>query len=667
MERRELLTGMAGGVAALSLSSRPRADEKARATRPNILWLTIEDTSAHEFGCYGHPAAKTPTLDALAARGVLFTRAWAAGPQCSPSRASIITGSFATTYGMDWHRRGVEVPNDIFFPRLLREAGYYCTNNVKTDYNAKVNPRLIWDENSPQASYNSPRRKPGQPFFAVFNCNATHMSRVRSFNLEGRRDFAAEGPDPAKLPLPPHVPDLPQVRSDYAYHLEGVQDIDGWVDVFLEDLKTKGLDEDTLVFFYSDHGGCLPRGKGFVYETGLRVALIVYVPPKWRHLCRFAPGTKSDRLVELLDLGPTVLSLAGLKPPERMQGRAFLGQHEVAPRALQFGFAANQAAHFVPSRTVSDGRFKLVRSYTPHKPLCLRNSFQWGMPSNLAWDEYVLSGRCQRPEWLQPYRPQPAERLFDLHNDPFEVRDLASDARHRETLARLRQALDEHLRETGDLGFFPPSARQGDKGIYVWTRQTRYALEELLRAASIAAQGAPETADKLSGYLRSDRPEIRFWGASGFATLGSRARGLTPPAELVQAVSDGDAYVAAEAAHALCYLGRADVGAPALVKAFEAGSPAAYSALETLALTSAGRDALRPHVAELKRLAGPNKGPGNEDGEGSDGAESGDKDWQARAVLVNLREMPVDGLYGAGQQHQGRKVNTQRRALLPRP
>ncbi len=338
MNRRDVLKGMAGGAASLALASRLGAQEKTSGARPNVLWLVIEDTSAYEFGCYGNPAAKTPVIDALAGRGVQFTRAWAAGPQCSPSRASIITGSFGTAYGMDWHRRRVETPDDIFFPRLLREAGYYCTNNSKTDYNAAVDPKRFWDENGPQASYNSPRRKPGQPFFAVFNCSATHMSRIRSFDLEGRRDFAAEGLDPAKLPLPPHVPDLPEIRSDYASHLEGVQDIDGWVDIFLRDLKAKGLDEDTIVFFYSDHGGRLPRGKGFVYQTGLRAPLIAYVPPKFRHLCRFAPGAKSDRLVELMDLGPTVLSLAGLKPPERMHGRAFLGRHEAPARALQFGF-----------------------------------------------------------------------------------------------------------------------------------------------------------------------------------------------------------------------------------------------------------------------------------------------------------------------------------------
>ncbi|RYG56552.1 sulfatase, partial [bacterium] len=278
MKRRELLKGLAAGAATLALDSKLWAQAPAGTTaaRPNILWLTIEDTSAYEFGCYGNSAVKTPIIDGLAAKGVRYTHAWAAGPQCSPSRASIITGSFGTTYGMDWHRHQVEVPGGIFYPPVLREAGYFCTNNAKTDYNATVTPRELWDENGAQATYNSAKRGANQPFFAVFNCGATHMSRLRSFTLEGRRDFVAEGLDPQKLALPPHVPDLPEVRSYYAFHLEGVQDIDGWVGSFLEDLEARGLAEDTIVFFCSDHGGCLPRGKGFLYRTGLQVPLIAY-------------------------------------------------------------------------------------------------------------------------------------------------------------------------------------------------------------------------------------------------------------------------------------------------------------------------------------------------------------------------------------------------------
>lgn len=473
------------------------------------------------------------------------------------------------------------------------------------------------------------------------------------------------------------MPDLPEVRSDYAFHLEGVQDIDGWVDLFLTDLKAKKLDEDTIVFFYSDHGGCSPLGKGFVYETGPRVPLLAYCPPKFQHLCRFAPGTRSDRLVGLVDMGPTVLSLAGLTPPARMQGRAIMGAGETPPRPFLFGFSANQASHFQPARAVTDGRFKLFRAYTPHKPLSLRNNYQWGIPANLAWDEYVLSGKAARAEWDQPFRPHKAERLFDLKTDPWELRDLSGDPTHRETLTKLSHALDDHMRQTADVGLFPSTQRARKGGLYQWTRATKYPLAELHEAALTATQGDAKNLAKLTGYLQSDKPEIRFWGASGFATLGgvpATKQKWTPPNELLNAVKDGDAAVSAEAAHALCYTNRADVGLPALLDGFGSGSAHAQSALETLALSAVGRDLLRPHLSRLQRMAGETPTDAAATGRGvaaaaspNDDADGGAKDWQARSILVNLRALPVSRLYTAPQKEKTSTVNTERRPRRPTP
>ena len=250
--------------------------------RPNFLWITIEDTSPNEFSCYGNTDIQTPEVDKLARRGVLFTRASATAPHCSPARSTLITGCYATTYGMDVHREQYETPDGIFYPAFLREAGYFCTNQDKTDYNTTRDHAVMWDECGSEATYNSPRRKPGQPFFSVFNTAATHMGRIRSITLEGRRDFKALGIDLATMKLPPHVPDLLAVRSDQAYQLEASRESSRWLGAFLDDLEARGLAEDTIVFFFSDHGGCLPRGKGYPFESGLRVPLVVYVPPKWQ-------------------------------------------------------------------------------------------------------------------------------------------------------------------------------------------------------------------------------------------------------------------------------------------------------------------------------------------------------------------------------------------------
>ena len=394
--------------------------------RPNILWLSIEDTSPYDFGCYGNTQVSTPTIDSLARIGIQYMQAHSVGPQSSPSRSGIITGCYASTYGMEWHRCQIPTPTDIFLPNYMKAAGYYCTNKSKTDYNTRCNNKAMWDSCGPDATYNNPARKEGQPFFAVFNSMATHMGRIRSFHTDGRRDFASEGLDPNKLELPPHVPDIPEIRSDFAFHMEGSQDIDSWVKMFLDDLKEQNLAENTIVFFFSDHGGCLPRGKGFLYETGTHVPLVVYLPPKWRHLANGAAG-RTDRLVGLPDLAPTVLSLAGIRPPAHMQGKAFLGKHEAEPKKYEFGVKANQASHYNPERSVTDGRYKLIVRYIPYKHDALMNAYQWGMPGNIWWDNAYLTGKCKTPACSMPFEVHRGELFFDLGKDPYEIDNRIDD------------------------------------------------------------------------------------------------------------------------------------------------------------------------------------------------------------------------------------------------
>ena len=335
-------------------------------SRPNILWLTLEDTSEYQFGCYGNTDINTPTIDMLATKGIRFINASSTAPHCSPARSTLITGCYATTFGMDVHREDYETPSDIFYTRYLREAGYYCTNNSKTDYNTTIDDKSLWDECGREATYNSTSRKPGQPFFSVFNTEATHMGRIRSITLEGRRDFKALGIDPETIKIPGHVPDLPAMRSDEAYQLEASREDDRWVKAFLDDLGERGQADNTIVFFFSDHGGCLPRGKGFPYESGLHIPLVIYVPPRWQDENEIESGTVLTDLVGFVDFAPTILSMAGVEPPEFMQGNAFLGPYAGAPRKYQFGFRTNQENyHFDPCRTVSDGRYKYIRNYTP--------------------------------------------------------------------------------------------------------------------------------------------------------------------------------------------------------------------------------------------------------------------------------------------------------------
>jgi len=287
--------------------------------RPNILWLTAEDLSPH-LGCYGDPYARTPVLDGLAARGVRYTQAFATAPVCSPARSCLITGMYATTLGTQRLRSQFPVLPEIRgFSAELREAGYHCSNNVKTDYNLGGEAAFIadaWDESSPGAHWRN--RRSGQPFFAVFNFMTTHQSRTSVWSHEefereiGSKLSAEERHDPAAANLPPYYPETAEARRAWVRYHDCITKMDQEAGELLAQLEADGLAEDTIVFFYGDHGMGMPRGKRVLYDSGLRVPLIVHFPEKWRFLAPAPAGGTSDRLVSFVDFAPTVLSLCGI-------------------------------------------------------------------------------------------------------------------------------------------------------------------------------------------------------------------------------------------------------------------------------------------------------------------------------------------------------------------
>lgn len=641
-------------------------DKTDSQERPNILWLTFEDTSASNFGCYGNTSVSTPAIDSLASIGIQYMNAWSCAPQSSPARSSLITGCLATTYGMDIHPVSQETPDGLFFPQLLRDAGYYCTNNNKTHYNSTRNNKACWDECDRQASYNSPKRQEGQPFFAVFNSVASHMGRIRTFHTDGRRDYACEGIVMDSLTLPSYIPDLPEVRSDYAGHLEAAQDIDKWVKVFLRDLKKKELDDDTIIFFFSDHGGCIPRGKGYLYESGLRVPLIVHFPEKWKHLAGCLDGRNTD-LVNFTDLGPTVLSLAGIRPPAHMQGKALHGKHaDNKIRKYQFAFGANQLHHYMPVRAVTDGRYKLIRSYIPYRQFALRNYYQWGMPSNKAWDSLALSGNIQDPAWALPFMANPVEMLFDLENDPGEVHDLSDNPQHAKILSRLSKELSEHIRSSADLGFFLPDTRKGINQ-YERVRQEKFPLKQMYELAETAGKGNLRDIRLFEEAISSQIPDFRFWGVVGYAVLAREGKIETASqkaarkSEIIQRLKelldDANPYVAAEAAYALAYLGEQNICIERLLDPREeADRKICYSVLECLSLDPQMRPHITKHSEALRDAAETLPRKANEDA-----------GLMARGILVNCGLLDIDLLHGPEVYQEGLKLNHGRRKMRPLP
>lgn len=486
--------------------------------RPNLLWLTCEDTGP-QLGCYGDRYASTPHLDALAARGLRYRRAWSTAPVCAPARTAIISGLYPSATGAEHMRSEVDLSaGRRLFPQFLRDAGYYCSNNQKEDYNLRMTGQ-VWDESSGRAHWRN--RAPGQPFFAVFNFTETHESQIR------RRPHAFSH-DPARAPVPPFMPDTPEVREAWAQYHDQVSAVDARVGANLRELESAGLREDTIIFFFGDHGPGLPRHKRSACDSGLRVPLIVWFPPKWRHLAPadYREGAESGRLVGFVDLAPTVLSLAGIKPPAWMQGRAFAGPFETRPPSHAFGLRGRMDERPDLVRCVTDGRFVLVRNYLPHLPHGQRVAYLFETPATIAWYRLFQSGALnpiQRAYW----EPREPEELYDLEADPFETVNLANSPAHRTTLARLRRALREHTLECGDLGLLPEAEmirRAADRAPGdLLEASPRSLTRRWLAAAETSARR--ETADlpRLDRLARHRDGGVRYWAAQGYLVRGAEA------------------------------------------------------------------------------------------------------------------------------------------------
>ena len=470
----------------------------AQSSRPNILWISTEDISP-DLGCYGDSYAFTPNLDRLAAQGVRYRNAFAVAPVCAPSRSAIITGMYPTTIG-SMHMRSKAVPpaGVKAFTEYLRAAGYYCTNNSKTDYNfeappAHSPPDTVWDESSNTAHWRN-RSDKGQPFFAVFNIMVTHESQIRASDEQYKRNTARlkkeEFHDPAIAKLPPYYPDTPLVRKDWARYYDNITAMDYRVADLLKELVDDGLAENTIVFFWGDHGRGLPRAKRSVYDSGLRVPLIVRWPG------RIEPGTVNDDLVSLFDLGPTALSLAGAPIPAHMQAQAILGPQKKAPR--QYAFAIRDRMDEAPDmmRSVMDKRYHYIRNFHPDRPYAQHIAYLEEMPTmqelrrlykdhmNALDPNYGKALSSVQLRFMLPEKPP--EELYDLIDDPHEINNLASSPRHRVILKQMRAALEKWQMETKDLGNVPEiDLRERMRPGGVWQKVAAPTVSESASALSV--------------------------------------------------------------------------------------------------------------------------------------------------------------------------------------
>jgi len=422
----------------------PSAEEPP--ARPNVLWISCEDMSP-DLGCYGDEYADTPNLDRLAREGCRYTNAFVPYPVCAPTRSAIITGMYPSTLGtmhMRTSMKGYEavVPPEVkCFPEYLRAAGYYCSNNRKTDYQFRA-PFTAWDHSG--GDWRNPDRPADAPFFSVINLATTHESRCWP-----RRDEQLIH-DPDKAAVPPYYPDTPVVRQNIARYYDNITEMDAQVGEILQRLAEDGLAGDTVVFFWSDHGRGLPRCKRWPYDSGLHVPLIVRWPG------RIEPGSVCDDLVNLIDLGPTVLSLAGVEIPSHVQGRALLGDQKGEPREFVFGGRERMDATSVEHiRTIRDKQYRYIRNFMPQRPYAQVIPYMERMPIMQEWRRLHAEGKLIGPQNLFFQDVKPLEELYDVVADPHQIHNLADSPEHQQVLRKMRATLRKQIKETGDLGGLP--------------------------------------------------------------------------------------------------------------------------------------------------------------------------------------------------------------------
>lgn len=455
MTRRTFLPSAAAGLPAAAAGA---AVPAAQSKPLNILWLSCEDTSP-TYGCYGDRYARTPNIDRLAAEGARYDNAYSVYPVCAPSRSSIITGMYPATIGSHHMRsRAVPPPYVKCFTEYLRAAGYYCTNNSKTDYNFDA-PLTAWDENSGSAHWRN--RAAGQPFFAVFNYITSHESQIRDPNPLTKQLLTRIGEkhDPSRAPVPPYYPDTAPVRKDIANYYDILSAMDLQVEAALKQLDDDGLRDSTIVFHWGDHGWGMPRGKRWPYDSGTRVPLIV----RWPGMIQ--PGSAVSSLVSLMDLGPTMLSITGLPIPKHMQGVPFLGPAKAKPRDYVFMARDRMDEAYDMMRAVRDSRYRYIRNYQPGKPYAQTINYMDLMPTmqemRKAYSQATLNGPHAggkpMPEGMKNFflPEKPKEELYDSLNDPHEIRNLAGNADMKPVLERMRGVHERFMKDTRDLGEIP--------------------------------------------------------------------------------------------------------------------------------------------------------------------------------------------------------------------
>lgn len=567
---------------------------------PNILWIVSEDNSPL-VGAYGDLNATTPNIDQLAREGVLYDNAFSNNPACAVARSTLITGVYATSMGTHNHRSKHPIPEDIrFFPEYLKQIGYYTTNNYKTDYNTsaenKKNMSLTWDESGRRAHYKN--RKKNQPFFAVFNIVITHASS--SFG-----EHEKLGHDKDEIRMPPYLPEINEMKYEQAHFYDLMEKMDSQVGEILLELEESGQLSNTIVFYYSDHGGFLPRSKGYLYESGLRIPLIISFPKKYQHLSPGPPGSKQERMVSFVDFAPSILNMLGIAIPKYMEGNPFLGKDQPVPNKYIYSYKDRMDERYDVVRGVRSEKYFYRMNYRPHKIYGQYLQYAWNSPSVRAWANSFHKGELNETQ-SKFWKMRPFEELYFIDDDPDNINNLADNPDYAKVLEEMRNAQLQWLVKYKDGGLIPePLIEELSKKttVYEYMRNNNSSMEEKLNKIHQMCLGDRAL---IRVCLASEDPLLEYWGIIASMSFGEEIKGL----DSVLLNLTKDTYVPSvrlAASEAIYRMGHSDKAIHILIDIMKKGST--FDALYAMDLMEMmGKDAL-PALPLIKGLLllDPNK------------------------------------------------------------
>ncbi len=498
---------------------------------PNIVWITSEDNSKHYLKLFDPNGVSTPNIEKLASQGLIFTHAFSNAPVCSVARSAIISGCYGPRIGAQFHRKykPVPMPKSLqMFPYYLQKAGYFTSNNSKKDYNIIENDS-VWNESSGKATWKN--RAKNQPFFHVFNIGITHESSLH-FSRQNM-DTIKTKTDPASFSLPPNHPDTKIFRYSNALYRDKIKEMDIQVGKVIDELAKDNLLDNTFIFYFGDHGGVLPGSKGYLYETGLHVPMVVHIPKNYQHLVENMNNRKVEGFVNFIDLAPTILNLAGVKIPEGMDGQSFLGKDVnlklVNDRNITFGYADRFDEKYDMVRSVRKGDYKYVRNFQPYHHDALMNNYRYKQLAYQEWEKLHIKGELNDVQSAF-FKPKKPEYLFNITSDPYETKNLVNDPNFLTTLQDMRTELNSWIKGMPDLSFYPEYILidHALSNPIAFGKRHKKEISKYLDVVNLSLSKFNLVEDELIKSLTAVDPWERYWALTAVISFGKKAEKLTP-------------------------------------------------------------------------------------------------------------------------------------------